>query len=686
MTARVRWVLGLALVLAAAAWIHADSIRAPFFADDYLFLDQARGHSLIATLARPDPIGNYFRPVSRQIWFWLVAHASGESARAFHLLDLALFLAVVLLVARVARRRLPPQGALVAASVIAVHHAADVPVLWASGSQDLLAIGFALLAIDLHAAGRRGWAALPCALALLSKETVVFAPLVAVAVARGPREPWKRALGRAWPMFAALGAWAIVWTATSARRPAIGLEARIEPSGAPAALVHLLHTAVGLEWPSTDPVRALALPPAALLLALAGVAVVVFAPAGRSTARDRRLAPAGSAPEARRTRATGSDTVVAGAAWAVLGAIPVAAVAGIWSAYYYLFALGGIALLAGALVTRGPAWVALLPVLVVGTLSEGARRLPEFATQRGAWTTQSHLNRHYLERGMVLSQRCLADLRQGRPTLPAASTLYFAALPAAMAFQSADGPLIRWAYRDSSLRSYYLTRFRMDAVRRGPVFFFQMSQGHVIEITGPDSLEHIGLGLVTSEAPEPAREVMTLAYRHRPVSSNAYRAAWAAAACGDTAERNGWLERAEVRLDPGPAPEVPVALARVTAGDTTEAIALMSGAVRAHGLDPGSHALLADLLFLRHQLNAGTIEAYAARLLAPQEPSMWRRWGMVEMVRNAHDPAAKALERYLELAGPAGREDQEALATLAKLRRELPGGDLAQRAIQKIER
>ena len=77
MSPRLRGWLGLALILLAATWIHAGSLRAPFFADDYLFLDQTRDHSLIATLARPDPIGNYFRPVSRQIWFWIVARATG---------------------------------------------------------------------------------------------------------------------------------------------------------------------------------------------------------------------------------------------------------------------------------------------------------------------------------------------------------------------------------------------------------------------------------------------------------------------------------------------------------------------------------------------------------------------------------------------------------------------------------
>src|SRR5207237_4678379 len=44
-----RW-LPLLLILAAAGGLHAPALRLPFFADDYLFLDQARFRSLIATL------------------------------------------------------------------------------------------------------------------------------------------------------------------------------------------------------------------------------------------------------------------------------------------------------------------------------------------------------------------------------------------------------------------------------------------------------------------------------------------------------------------------------------------------------------------------------------------------------------------------------------------------------------
>ena len=60
--------LGLALlgVLIALAGRFRDLAR-PFFADDFLFLESARGKSLVGALLAPDPLGNFFRPVSRAL-------------------------------------------------------------------------------------------------------------------------------------------------------------------------------------------------------------------------------------------------------------------------------------------------------------------------------------------------------------------------------------------------------------------------------------------------------------------------------------------------------------------------------------------------------------------------------------------------------------------------------------------
>src|SRR5262249_10513722 len=49
--------LPVALVLAAATALHAAVLRAPFFADDYLFLDQVRALPLVDALVSHDPLG-----------------------------------------------------------------------------------------------------------------------------------------------------------------------------------------------------------------------------------------------------------------------------------------------------------------------------------------------------------------------------------------------------------------------------------------------------------------------------------------------------------------------------------------------------------------------------------------------------------------------------------------------------
>ena len=96
----------LALVVAAAISIHSHALHAPLFADDYLFLDVARDRSLPATLAAPDPLGNYLRPVSRQVAFWLLARAGGESPSAFHHATLGLFAVILALLFVIVRGRL----------------------------------------------------------------------------------------------------------------------------------------------------------------------------------------------------------------------------------------------------------------------------------------------------------------------------------------------------------------------------------------------------------------------------------------------------------------------------------------------------------------------------------------------------------------------------------------------------
>jgi len=679
-----RWALpgplALALILVTAIALHFEALRAPFFADDFLFLDQARFRSLPQTLLSPDPIGNFFRPVSRQLWFWCWAGATGESPVAFHAANLALFLALLLLLHGLIRRALGAWPALVGTAFLALHHAADVPVLWASGSQDLLAVVGSLAAIRWLAEGRPLPAALALAAALLSKEIVVLAPFAAVLVARRESESWWASVRRGTPLFAVLAGWVAAWGMAAGRRPAIGLEVRLGLEGIPAALAHLVQVATGLEWPrELLPAAGFVAPP----LVLVAVALAILGGPGAFPAGPRTV---GAAEPRAVTPAARHHSIRTGLAWALLGAAPVVAVATIWSAYYYLFALCGVALALAGFVAARPAWVGLLVVLGVGWASHHTRQLSEFATDHGPWTTQSHVNRHYLARGMGTARLLLGQLRAERPTLPPRSTLFFAGLPAQVAFQSADGPLLRWAYRDSSLRSYFLGRFRLSHARRGPVFFFQVRNDVLSEITGRDSLERIATGLFLSEDLKAARDALTLASEVAPAQLNLrYRTAWIHGALGDTAAMHAALVASRLPLSRGPAPERARALEQIAVGDTFTARALAMESVLRHPLDPAAHGLLADLYLVREDLfESGALEAFATRVLAPDDPMAWRRWGMVQFVRTRHLKSRAALERYLALGGDSARADLQVQQTLRELARRLPGGELAQRELHKV--
>lgn len=723
-----RWTLppwgGLALLLLAALWIYLPAIRTPFFADDYLFLEQARHRSLIEALTSADPLGNFFRPVGRQLYFWLVAHASGESPQAFHAVNLGLFLLLLVLLFAVTRRVAGGRAAVLATAVLALSYTADVPVRWAAGSQELLGVAGALAAILLHLSGRRALAAVALLAGALSKETVLITPLVAAVADRRTDEPLWRAGLRAWPLGAAVGVWALLWALAPGRHAGPGAGVALDPVGPVAAIAHLVQVVLGAEWRKgayghpprvMPPLVPLALAFAAIWLAggwnggrgreggtkpgaqvsggtrsstggMKSAKAAARREAGAAKAGGGR--PGRDAPHAGRTRHPPLEALAAepgralwvGAAWAVLGAAPVAAVASIWSAYYYLFALCGAALAIGAWLATRPMWMALAVVAGLATGSASARALEEFAVARTPWTGQSHINRSYIERASKTVERYLVSLRRARPALPPGSTLFFGGLKGNVAFQTTDGPLIRWAYRDSSLRSYYLNDFSLDRARRGPMFFFFAAGDTLSEMErGPDLHFRIAFSMIVNDRPAGARDALLLELERDPSSARAhYWSAWAQWARGDTAGTAESLRRAGVTPEAGASQQVREALAAVQAGDTLGAFRIVRGALAARGLDAGAHALLADLLLVKDPEDIeGTVEAYAARVLVPEQPYGWRRWGMVQARRGRYVEALASFERYFALMGGGGEQDQEARRWVETIRGMLPGGDLA---------
>ena len=658
--------LALPLILIGVVLVHRDALRLPFFADDYLFLEQVRTRSLVAALVSPDGLGNYFRPVGRQLYFWLLGRLSGESAYVFHIANLVLFLGIVTLLFVIVRRLAGPMAAAVAAGFLALHYAADVPIRWVAGSQDLLAVLGALGALALYLANARMWAAVPLLLGLLSKETVVLTPLVAVLAGRRVGEPWRASLMRAWPLGLAVAVWAALWLATAPQRRGLEAALGLEPLGAVAVVAHLLHVSLGLEWrgmlESLDRVALPWLPLLPVVLAVLGT---------------RALRPAGQ---------DALSGFITGGIWALAATAPLVAVASSWSAYYYLFALCGVALALGTLIAQGPRWVAIAIVVALACGSQAGRDNPEFASGRGAWNWQSHMNRRYIDRATDRVQRYLADMKRQRPTVPPRSTFFFAGVPAFLAWQTADGPLVRWAYRDTSLRSYYQSNFTLERARRGPAYFFTVSGDSLHEEARKvGELRGIALRTMLSEKIDTSRDLLVwLTEREPPAPDVLYFLAWLEWARGDTVTAHHALRAAGVAPERGPSPQVERAQGLLAAGDTAAAIQVLLDAIVRYGLDSRVHGLCSDLMVRLNPSDAqARIEALAARVLAPDDPKTWLRWGFLQARDARHAQAIRSLEQALALGVPDPGTHNQVQAVLSELRRMVPGGELAQANLRR---
>jgi hypothetical protein len=372
--------------------------------------------------------------------------------------------------------------------------------------------------------------------------------------------------------------------------------------------------------------------------------------------------------------------------WTLIATAPVALVAPIWSAYYYLFAICGAALAIGSWLATRSASVALGVVAALAVGSASVRGLDEFAVARTPWTGQSHINRYYNDRATRNVERYLGSLKRQRPTLPHGATLFFGGLKGNVAFQTTDGPLLRWAYRDSSLRSYYLNDFTLERARGGAPLIF-IAEGDTLKEMeqGSDLYYRLASSMIVSDRPRSARDMLLLQLQRDPRSPRAhYWSTWAQWALGDSLGALESLRQSGVTPHAGAARAIEATFAALQIRDTTTALRVIRGAVVANGLDAGAHALLADLLLVRNRDDIdGTIEAYAARVLVPDQPYAWRRWGMVQAHHERYLESLASFERYFVLIGSGGDQDQEARRWLESIRSMLPGGDLAAEGLRE---
>ncbi|MBI1796627.1 MAG: glycosyltransferase family 39 protein, partial [Candidatus Eisenbacteria bacterium] len=174
------WIPIAALALLGLA-LYARGLVLGFVGDDFTLLDAALRVPLGDLVSGRFGIPGYYRPVSRELYFWAWGRIAGLGPGGFHLVNAATFAATVFMLAQLARDLAGPRAARLAAAALVVFPAGSALLAWVSCAQDLIAMFWCAAALLLYARGRHGLAGAAALLAALSKETAAVLP-AAIAV------------------------------------------------------------------------------------------------------------------------------------------------------------------------------------------------------------------------------------------------------------------------------------------------------------------------------------------------------------------------------------------------------------------------------------------------------------------------------------------------------------------------
>ncbi len=181
-----REIVAVALLAFAAVVVYLRAVDLSFTSDDFFLLDRVRtlgGLHHPLSYFRGLGFFEYYRPLA------FLSHALdwsiwGQRAIGFHLTNVALHALATVLVAVLGRRLFGAQLAFVGGMLFAIHPASQEAVYWVAARFDLLATCFMLASLlwlmrDETASYWLGVASF--ALALLSKESALSLPVIAVA-------------------------------------------------------------------------------------------------------------------------------------------------------------------------------------------------------------------------------------------------------------------------------------------------------------------------------------------------------------------------------------------------------------------------------------------------------------------------------------------------------------------------
>ena len=348
--------LGLVLL------VHSRALVLPLLGEDTAFLDTALRRPLSALLTEPPPLGGAWRPLARELHWWLWGAQAGFDAGGLHLVNVGAFFVALLLLYAIVARWLGPRPAAIAALTLAVFPPVGAALAWASRVQELAALAWVLAALVFHQRGRPTGAGVAAAAATFSWEGAAVVPLllgaydacggasrqtdkrgarlvppvVGVALALGlgllVRGGWPRDVPSAWTAGGLGEVWRLPFDFARAWWP-------------PSTMAGAFAAVVG----------------APIAVALSALVAMLAVPGGRGAAIGSRVS-------------RGSPLRFA-VAWVAIAALPVAVLAEPWRGTSFLLAAPGLCIAIGVALARAGAWPLRIAYALAAVVAIGANYL-----------------------------------------------------------------------------------------------------------------------------------------------------------------------------------------------------------------------------------------------------------------------------------------------------------------------
>ncbi len=455
---RIDWepfLIGLA-ALAALIWASRGAPLGVPAADDYDYLHALRLEQPLDPLG---PMGSlwYWRPLSRQLYYAALDGAFFTHPALVAALHVVLLAAFFGLAYRTARRAFDPWGAATIAAFPLLAEPTRALLSWPTGAQPLLAM--TLVALALHeATAKRAWtAALALLGALLCHEQALLAvPVVPLAFHLATRDR-----AQATRMLALTLGVAAVYTI--GRVSAFGHGAGLPDRGtlaeaalaAPALGWNSLQAQLDLATLERAPARWIGI--LQVLLVGAALGLVLKQRDVRARMRSRALA------------------LSLGAAWFMVGTLPLAFAAGLWTPRHTSLPSLGLGLLfGGALACAAPALaLAFTGVRLVALLLAPTAPSTVPADLTAQTTPMSFL---YLARLQRTADSARRALTRAHPNLPPGTTVRYWSLPRETRIAFADSKAVQAWYRDSTLTWEFWDRYEPGKDRSGdPILGFNLN-------------------------------------------------------------------------------------------------------------------------------------------------------------------------------------------------------------------